>query len=379
MDAKHSAALVRIRQACSLGLSSRGAMPIVLRELRSLIPAACAQFTWSTEEGRLKNFWSDTFMPRRTAWIILHRGRYEADAGTSFRDLVMFGQPTGNLRRWWTQGFEQTATYRAVFAPYGFKWFLDGVVRDGRRPYGCVALIRRHTDPDFDAREEALLARVLPYLTHALRADAARPSRFVRTGRSALVVCSAAGDPMEWSDEAHRLAVFALMDEINTDARIGNGDFERVHEGMRAVALELARRLDDPANDASMPCIERRNGWGVFTFRGYRLRRPDQSDDARIGILIEQAVPIEARLLDRVNSFELSPRQKEIALLSARGLTNADIARRLRLSPHTLKDHFKAIYLRLEINSQRELTDLLTADDRRDTPPRWGDEVSSVT
>ena len=57
-------------------------------------------------------------------------GLDEADAGINFRDLMMFGRPTGNLRFWWEQGFEATPTFAAVFRPYGFKWFLEGVVRD---------------------------------------------------------------------------------------------------------------------------------------------------------------------------------------------------------------------------------------------------------
>src|SRR5512146_1829753 len=114
MHAKHSAAFAKIRQACSLGLPSRSFMPLVAAQLRGLIPSACCQFTWSSETGRLVNFWSDTFMPRRTAWIILHHRRYEADAGIGFRELVMFGRPTGNLRLWWERGFEHSATYAAV-------------------------------------------------------------------------------------------------------------------------------------------------------------------------------------------------------------------------------------------------------------------------
>lgn len=371
MDRKHTAALLRIRQACSLGLASASLMPMVLRELRALIPAACAQFSWASSEGRLVNFWSDTFMPRRTAWIILHRARYEADAGTSFSDLVRFGRPTGNLRRWWREGFERTATYAAVFEPYRYKWFLDGVVRDAQRPHGCVALIRRHDDPDFSDAEEALLARVLPYLAHALRADAARPSLFVRSGRSALLVCDAAGDPVEWSAQAQCLVAYALLDQINTDAQVSDGEFQRVREGLREIALGLARRLDDPRGDAPLPSTERRNRWGEFVFRGYRLRADGQGRADRIGVLIEHAVPLEARLLERVNALDLSPRQKEVALLSARGLSNAEIVARLRLSPHTLKDHFKAIYLRLAINSQRELADLLTAESQANPPLRW--------
>jgi hypothetical protein len=300
MNGKHSAAVAAIRQTCFAGLPGRTLIPIVASQLRALMPAACCQFTWSSESGRITNFWCDSFMPRRTAWIILNHRRYEADAGVTFRDLVLFGEPTGNLRAWWTSGFDRSATYAAVFEPYGFKWFLDGIVRDAQRPYGALALIRRRDEPDFSAAEEALVGRLLPYLAHALRVDAARPSRFVRTGRSGLVVCSDAGEVLEWSEAAHRLAVFALVDQINLDARVGSGDFDEARAALRGIARELASRLGGGDDGAELPAIVRRNGWGEFVLRGYRLQ-DDGGSTARIGILIEQLVPIESQLLERVN------------------------------------------------------------------------------
>jgi DNA-binding CsgD family transcriptional regulator len=360
MDNKHSAALAAIRQTCCAGISSRMLVPLVAAQLRVLIPAACCQFTWSTESGRIANFWSDTFMPRRTAWIILHHKRYEADAGISFRDLVLFGRPTGNLRVWWERGFERSPTYAAVFEPYGFKWFLDGVVREGHRPYGCIALIRRREAQDFSAAEEELVARVLPYLAHAMRIEGSRPSRFVRTGRSALVVCDDRGEVIEWSPSAHRLAVFALVDEINLEARVDSGDFDEARRVLRGIALELRERLDGGALD-ELPSLVRCNGWGDFRLHGYRLQAADGAT-GRIGILIEQLVPIESQLLERVNATALTTRQKEVALLSARGLPNADIARELRISPHTLKDYLKDIYVRLDVNSHQQLVRRLTGD-----------------
>jgi len=80
----------------------------------------------------------------------------------------------------------------------------------------------------------------------------------------------------------------------------------------------------------------------------------------RAAILIEQLVPIESQLLERVNRTALTTRQKEIAMLSAKGLANAQIARQLNISPHTLKEYFKDIYARLEINSQRQLVERLS-------------------
>jgi DNA-binding CsgD family transcriptional regulator len=362
MDNKQSAAIATIRQACFSGLPSRSLMPIVATQMRHLVPAACCQFTWSSAEGRITNFWCDTFMPRRTAWIIINHRRYEADAGFSFRELVQFGKATGNARAWWEHGFEQSATFHAVFEPYGFKWFLDGVVRDSERPYGCLALIRRTIDPDFSATEEGVLARILPYLAHALRADASRPSRFVRTGRSGMVVCDERGEVVEWSASAHRLAVYALVDEINLDARVEAGDFEEMTRHLRDIALQWAACMETGDFGDELPSLVRRNGWGEFVLRGYRLRGPDGAAN-RVGILIEQLVPFESHLLERVNATSLTTRQKEIALLSLKGLPNAQIARHLSISPHTLKDYFKDIYARLDINSHQELVRRLASDE----------------
>lgn len=366
MKSKHTAALTRIRQACCLGLSSRAFMPLVVAGLRELVPAACGQFAWSSETGRIANFWSDTFLPRRLAWIVLHHRRYDEDLGTSFRDVVMFGRDTGNVRPMWSRGFEHSATFAAIFKPYGYKWMLDGVVRDGQRPYGCFALIRRDSDPDFTADEEALLAQALPYVAHAMRVEAARPSRFVSGGRSALVVCRDDGLAIEWSPRAHELAVYALVGDLNLDARIGQTErnrsgFSDVQPALTQVVGELRERLHGHDSQA-LPALVRRNGWGEFVFRGYPLEAGRGEPAGRIGVLIEQCVPIETHLLARVNDTGLSHRQKEVALLSARGLPNAQIARQLNLTPQTVKDYFKEIYARLEINSHQELLRRLSAD-----------------
>lgn len=362
MESKSSSVVAKIRQICCAGLPSRSFMPLVIAQLREVIPTACCQFTWASENGRLVNFWSDNFMPRRMAWIILNHKRYEVDAGVSFHDLVMFGKPTGNLRVWWQRGFETTATYAAVFEPYGFKWFLDGIVRDAMRPYGAIAMIRRRDEPDFSAAEESLLAQVLPYVAHAMRVAAAKPSRFIRAaGRSAMIVCDPQGAVLEWSSEAHQLAVFALVDSLNLDAKVAHDDFGEMQSALRDVALQLCRRIDSTAPVAELPALVRSNGWGEFVFRGYRLSRTDGPSD-RIGILIEQLVPFEAHLLERVNAFELTMRQKEIALLSVKGMPNAEVARQLNITPNTLKDYFKAIYARLEINSHQQLVERLSAD-----------------
>ena len=51
----------------------------------------------------------------------------------------------------------------------------------------------------------------------------------------------------------------------------------------------------------------------------------------------------------------LSPREKEVARLAARGYSNAQIAEELFISVETVKRHMSTIFEKLEIESRREL------------------------
>jgi DNA-binding NarL/FixJ family response regulator len=50
----------------------------------------------------------------------------------------------------------------------------------------------------------------------------------------------------------------------------------------------------------------------------------------------------------------LSEREAEVLRLAAAGLTNADIADRLFLSPHTIRAHLQRIYTKLDIANRAE-------------------------
>ncbi len=56
----------------------------------------------------------------------------------------------------------------------------------------------------------------------------------------------------------------------------------------------------------------------------------------------------------------LSPREREIALLTAQGNPAGDIASRLNLSTNTVRNHVKSIFNKLRVHSQLELVSKLT-------------------
>jgi two-component system response regulator DesR len=54
------------------------------------------------------------------------------------------------------------------------------------------------------------------------------------------------------------------------------------------------------------------------------------------------------------NGTELSPREREVVGHISRGSTNAEIARALFLSPHTVKEHTSTIYRKLGVRNRAE-------------------------
>lgn len=64
-------------------------------------------------------------------------------------------------------------------------------------------------------------------------------------------------------------------------------------------------------------------------------------------------------IADELAAKRLTPRQRDVAWLAARGLTNDEIGHALGISPNTVKNRLKEAFVRLDVASRVELVDAL--------------------
>jgi DNA-binding NarL/FixJ family response regulator len=77
-------------------------------------------------------------------------------------------------------------------------------------------------------------------------------------------------------------------------------------------------------------------------------------------------VPAPQRALGR---GPLSRREEDVVRLVARGLSNAEVARRLYLSPRTVTTHLQHVYARLQLGSRAALVRYVLEELPPDTSP----------
>jgi DNA-binding CsgD family transcriptional regulator len=112
--------------------------------------------------------------------------------------------------------------------------------------------------------------------------------------------------------------------------------------------------------------------------RSYRL----VANRSAAGALFQEATVLV--LMDRLTaglpttqelriSFGLRGREPQVALLAAEGLSNADIAQRLRLSAHTVRHYLERVLDRLGLHSRKALAlRLMATSGERPQPPERG-------
>jgi DNA-binding CsgD family transcriptional regulator len=264
-----------------------------------------------------------------------------------YRDLARAELPTGALRRATRDRPARSPRFREFLEPNGFADELRAVLRVDRSPWAALALYREQGRPAFDEAETALLAGVSAPLAQAVREHARPVGELLgspETRGPGLMIFSAGGELVSMNEDAR-----AWLEELPRDSLECESFAVRlpmVAAGALVRARAIAQERDSGTARARIRSISGR--WLVCHASCLDGERDETA------LVIEPAQGSEIAPIV-VEAYELSPREQEVARLIALGLGTAEIADRLHLSRHTVRDYVKATFEKVGVSSRGEL------------------------
>jgi DNA-binding CsgD family transcriptional regulator len=341
-------ARITLRQLCSLGLPAPLLLPSLLPVLRELVPASHAGFFFCDERGGISNLYAERLLvPNAMASF------HDQHSDQRFRRqyLARVAAPGPLSRRSVDAPERGTAYYRDVLAPLGIEHFLYAIVRHQGRVLGQLSLYRGSAGPAFGDDDEQTLAGVLHYLGEGLGV----PSPLVRS---------------ELQDQTVEEGL-ALLDargrEIFADANWPRL-IRLAHGNAIAPANALAERETLPRFIAAMLAAVQsapdavhqvRTAWGQFAFRRHEMS--SGQGESAVALLLSRLASEPLRLAQGAAALGLSPQQREVAVLMARGHSNTEIAQQMGITPNTASYHVKQVFARLQVHDRSAIARVLSA------------------
>jgi hypothetical protein len=242
---------------------------------------------------------------------------------TAYHTLARSDTPAAGLRMVTGDRPEGSARYRELLRPSGFDDELRAVLRVDGLAWAAISLFRMAGRPPFGAFDTELLAGLSRPLAEAVR-EHARPAPAppgdVDRGPGLLVfdpageLVSINDDGVAWLDE--------LAGDLAGDARFG------VKLPMVAVSTLMRARARTPGPARARM---RSNASGRWLVCHASCLHGADGGVGNTALVIEPAKASEIAPLI-TEAYELSPRERHITQLVARGFGTADIAARLHLS-----------------------------------------------
>jgi DNA-binding CsgD family transcriptional regulator len=349
---RHASQLAHIRQLAGLDLPGATMMPALLRAVREFVDAGSAGFFWVDAKGEMTNLYAERSLPPYLMKSYFER-HYE-DTTHAFRekfleraratDPVSSSSPTAALMK--------SAYYKEILSYLEAHHVLYAVIRDKKAPIGQLSLYRPREAKAFTAADRAAIRDISHYIAQV----AARPARasdaaqFVDGGDEGMVVIEADGRIARGSAASLHMLTRAMQRSLN--ARTPPLEVGDMAKGM---ALELVSRVEAiREGKAAKPAREHIDGQlGRYELSAFSL--DGASDEpVPVGLHLRRKEPFMVRVVEAMAKLDLSPQQREVALLLAQGKSNTEIADILKVTANTANYHVKQLFARLDAHDRAE-------------------------
>lgn len=350
-----------VRRLCNAGLDQRALLGAVIESLRPTIPFEANCFssidpsskliTYSVAEGlgglrEMRLFFEH---------IYLENDVYGYDDGASQgprQPVMLLSEATGGQ-------LERSLRYREQTGPLGLGYEMGGACMAGGEIWGGIALLRERGSRDFNAREVALLRRIVPHLGAGLRmsmllseAPFAEPNG---NDTSGVLVLDHSGRVVEHTRTARRY--LEELGDLGPAWQEGDGLPVAVWMVVSALQRALAPRTDRDLTRIPILCVKARSGrW--LTLQG-ALTETGRTNQKMI--VIEPSGPRQIAWLKSA-AYGLTSREREVVDLVLRGASRKQIASTLYISEYTVQDHLSNIFDKVGVRGREALIKRLFLD-----------------
>jgi DNA-binding CsgD family transcriptional regulator len=289
-----------------------------------------------------------------------HLEFHEQDTGL-FADLAR-GEGVAALRLSLDERPSRSIRYRDFMLPQGYHDELRAVFQVGGSTWGVAGLYREPSRSPFDEDDVALMKAIGPTVANALRAYLRQVSPWIgQPSAPGLVVVDRQGRIQSgnaeasvwlrelWPECAGRGGCEASSPDIG-DLRDRSFEVPTVLFALVARARAVAEGRERAP--ARLRLRDRRGRWLVL--HASALSGPGSPDGGSVAIVIEAAKSAEIAPVI-IEAYSLTVRERDVLGAIARGGSTAEIAAELFLSPHTVRDHVKAVFEKIGVSSRSEL------------------------
>lgn len=210
--------------------------------------------------------------------------------------------------------------------------------------WAALGLYRETGQPMFDASEKRFIQASAPHLAEGARrsllfGEATDPESPQAPG---LIVLSD-----DWTIESSTPGVEQWLRDLPD----GDLDRGRLPAAVLSVAGRAMRSIEnnEPAEVAVARVLTRSGAWVVL--HGAALQ---SGAEHRIAVIVEPAQPARITSL-LMSAYGLTDRERDVTRLVLQGVSTAEIAKDLVVSPHTVQQHLKSVFDKTGVRSRRDL------------------------
>lgn len=338
---------LEIVRLCHSALDSRTLRAEVLRCLRGVVPFEYAYFTTTDPATQLGT--SSVLAEAPPSWcmsVFLENEFLQTDFN-KFSEMVRTRQAVGILSESTGYDLARSPRYLEMLRPLAMGDELRAVFVTDDACWATLCLHREQAREGYSAADSAYLAQLVPHIADGLRKAvllSSAPLAKTVDGPGVLVLAEDLSVVATTAAAEYWLSELTEME--GTPRQMLPVTVRNVVAGLRAVESGLASADSPP----KVRLRTRSGHWLVL----YASRLRSAGEQRLISVIIEIAQPAEIAPLI-MQAYTLTKREGEVTQCVLRGWSTQEIAGRLHISQHTVQDHLKAIFEKVDVGSRGEL------------------------